>query len=477
MSRHQILLLFICFCLKFNLAHSFTTGKQTPDSTESSTTIFLEVFPEVADKANLSVEEKYQCPPCGCKNDGIIFFDEGKCTMCGMQLVPVKQGMAGQVDHAIAHWFNSGLLGKWYTKLIYPVFAIGILLSILLLISGIKNKSQNVFLFTIILTLSLYGFKNQLYGANSSIFSSYKSLFAPISIILLIGPLIYFYVKSLSVSSFKWRKRDWIHFAPTLFTFLFYTTALLMPDRIQKQLMFSPFEITLSHTEQVITVISGLLYLVLALAIFKKSKVLHSSQHKWLSAWLTRFLIGMSALLLFWGLILFINFWLYDFGLATVTYNPLWVFSAGLLIWLFIEVLSNPKFFLIKRGIGLIKGNGNMDDAQFFQYQQNLETLMIEQKLYTNPNLNLEQLAKEMNINRRYLSMILNSRIGKNFYDFINYYRIEEVKQLLNDPDNKNLTIEAIANKSGFKSKSSFNAAFKKLMNMTPREYINNSKN
>ncbi len=97
---------------------------------------------------------------------------------------------------------------------------------------------------------------------------------------------------------------------------------------------------------------------------------------------------------------------------------------------------------------------------------------MNDEKVYRNVNLTLDKLAEKVGINPRYLSTILNNVIGKNFYDFVNLYRIEEVKQLLQDSENRKLTIEAIANKCGFKTKSSFNTAFKKYVTLTPTQYL-----
>ncbi len=397
--------------------------------------------------------------------------------MCGMPMIPVNDGFAKQADEFITPFFKNGMLGKVYPKLIYPIFAIGILFSSFLLFFSIRGKSLNIYLISIILVLSLYGFKNQLYGVNYGLTSNYKSLFTPISGILLLGPLLFFHVKSLLFPSFKWRSRYWLHFVPALLMFLFYAVLLVMPGRVQTRFMSSPFEVLFSHTEQIITVAGGFLYLVSALLLYKKWKAQRGSQHTWLTAWLKRFMTGMSVLLLFWGTIIIINFWLYNFGIATITYNPLWICFGGVLLWLSIEVLLNPTFFLIKKRTKYANGNGAMTNEQLLQHKADLETLMNNQKLYTDPNLSLNKLAQIMGLNPRSLSMILNTRIGKNFYDFINYYRIEEVKQLLKDPGNRKLTIEAIANKSGFKSKSSFNSAFRKYVHMTPREYINSSGN
>lgn len=471
-----VLISLLCIGAERNFAYPFELNIEACDSKQASVTTFQQnKVSQVEDTPDPLKRTKYRCPPCGCSNDHLMFIDEGSCSICGMPLVIENYGIARNIDEAVAPFLKSGMLGKVYTKLIYPVFAVGILLSFFLLISSVTGRSLNIFLIGLILVISLYGFKNQLYGVNYGLTSTYKSLFTPISIILLIGPLIFFYVKSLLSSSFKWETRYWLHFVPAILIFLSYTLLLLMSEQVQQHYMFSPFEVLFSHIEQILTVILGCAYLISALGLFNNWKASHAVRNTWLTGWLTRFLMGMGAMLAFWSVMIFINYWLYDFGVATLTYNPLWVFMAVVLMWLAIEVISNPKFFLVNKQTNLANGNQIMTAAELFQHQSDLENLMNDQKLYTDPNLNLDKLAEAMDINPRFLSMILNNAIRKNFYDFINYYRIEEVKHLLKDPDYSKLTIEAIANQAGFKSKSSFNSAFKKHTNMTPREFMKNS--
>ena len=66
----------------------------------------------------------------------------------------------------------------------------------------------------------------------------------------------------------------------------------------------------------------------------------------------------------------------------------------------------------------------------------------------------------------------VNKKVGKNFYDFVNQYRLEEFKRLLSDPKNRNLTLLSLAIDCGFNSKSSFNRHFKKVTGQTPSQYF-----
>ena len=96
---------------------------------------------------------------------------------------------------------------------------------------------------------------------------------------------------------------------------------------------------------------------------------------------------------------------------------------------------------------------------------------MDEGQLFRDPNLTLNGLAGRLGISSHNLSEIMNTRIKMNFFDFVNSYRVEQVKKDLNNPQKDNLTLVAIAFDAGFNSKSSFNAIFKKHTGKTPSEF------
>lgn len=104
-------------------------------------------------------------------------------------------------------------------------------------------------------------------------------------------------------------------------------------------------------------------------------------------------------------------------------------------------------------------------------YLQRLEDYMQHEKPYIEADLTIETLAKQLHIPRHFLTQILNEQLGKNFYLYVNEYRIKEIKERLIEPENAHLTILAIAYESGFNSKSTFNTVFKKITNMTPSQF------
>lgn len=98
--------------------------------------------------------------------------------------------------------------------------------------------------------------------------------------------------------------------------------------------------------------------------------------------------------------------------------------------------------------------------------------LIEEKALYLETDLTIVGLANLLDTNSKYLSQAINHHLEISFVDFINTYRIEYAKEQLLNKRNERLTIEAIGNLAGFKSKSAFFRAFKKITNSTPNQYI-----
>ena len=102
---------------------------------------------------------------------------------------------------------------------------------------------------------------------------------------------------------------------------------------------------------------------------------------------------------------------------------------------------------------------------------------MEESQAYLDPNLNLNKLATALESNEKEVSTTINSGFGKNYYDFINTYRIDTFKEKVKKLHQENKTLLAYAYESGFNSKSTFNHAFKKITGTTPSQYIKSLEN
>jgi len=93
---------------------------------------------------------------------------------------------------------------------------------------------------------------------------------------------------------------------------------------------------------------------------------------------------------------------------------------------------------------------------------------MQDKKPYRSPKLSLKDLAQRLSVPDRQLSQAINEHYGYNFYELLNFYRVEEVKEHLKEEQYNHYSILAIAYEAGFNSKSTFNSAFKKLTGTTP---------
>jgi AraC-like DNA-binding protein len=112
-----------------------------------------------------------------------------------------------------------------------------------------------------------------------------------------------------------------------------------------------------------------------------------------------------------------------------------------------------------------------LTEAMASKIQSDLENYMISKRSYQNPQITINNIATELDIPRHYITQVLSERLQKNFFTWINDYRIADAKRKLKDRKNAHLTILAIAYDCGFNSKSSFNSIFKRTTGKTPSEF------
>lgn len=103
-----------------------------------------------------------------------------------------------------------------------------------------------------------------------------------------------------------------------------------------------------------------------------------------------------------------------------------------------------------------------------------LEKIMNQEKPFLNPTLSIHDLSQIINIPAHQLSKIIHKEFGKNFFEFVNEYRINQFKDYIKLPKYKNYTILGIALECGFNSKSAFNRIFKEYTGQTPGEFKKN---
>ena len=142
-----------------------------------------------------------------------------------------------------------------------------------------------------------------------------------------------------------------------------------------------------------------------------------------------------------------------------------------------------PEIFSLKTGTDLSKNGmkkyqrSGLKPDEAVLYLEQLKQYMKERKAYLNPNVTIEQMAQDMSISRHHLTQVINEHFKKNFYGFVNQYRVEEVKRMITDKKYNHFSLSALGLEAGFKSKTTFNANFKKETGLTPSEWKMQQKN
>jgi len=118
-----------------------------------------------------------------------------------------------------------------------------------------------------------------------------------------------------------------------------------------------------------------------------------------------------------------------------------------------------------------------LTDEQKQNIKSSIVNYMNNNKNYLSIDYTVNTLAKDLDISRTYISQVINELLGKSFNTLLNEYRIKEARKILSSPKNFKYTIESVAGLVGYKSKVTFNNAFKKYIGVTPSFYLNSVKN
>ena len=307
-------------------------------------------------------------------------------------------------------------------------------------------------------------------------------------LIFVFGPILYLYALAVIRGGHSFRKIWLLHFIPAglvaVYFAPFYASDGTVKIAFVENLMRNgpPLDLLIIENLQFV---HGILYVVLTILLLGRHRVrlrnTHSNLERINLLWLRNLTIGIVAV---WTLATALHVFQItgiDIGDIELRLTPLAVsivvYAIGYL------GLRQPEIFHRSSGaMAPIKEpkearadqtyeKSGLTQTQAEAHLQQLLRVMEQKQLYKNSLLTLDDLANEMSISPHHLSQVINVQLGKNFYDFVNGYRVEEVKRRLRDPKSMHLTILAIALDAGFNTKSSFNAFFKKHTGLTPSQY------
>lgn len=335
------------------------------------------------------------------------------------------------------------------------------LLFVVFLLTVNSKKKQSNLIFAAFLLVTAFDLSGLFLGATFVQLSHLQNIKTASSLLQM--PLFYFYVLSVCFSDFKFRWRDLAHAIPFVFFLGLFSLEL------------SPKYNLLLH--EIFGEIQYFAYIITIFLVLRKHRKVYLENfsnpdytaYKWLFQATVLFCIAhvfviIRMFMAYTGASLQ--------GLALI--NVIISISALLVTcWLVMRSMYTPSLFMgTSTQLQPIQPVPNDSKApQDDEQVQQLQSFMRTEKPYLDYELSLEKLARQVNMEEKELSLLINHQIGKHFFDFINEYRIEAAKSILANPEMKKMTVLEILYQVGFNSKSSFYTAFKKETGQTPVNY------
>ncbi len=321
----------------------------------------------------------------------------------------------------------------------------------------------------------------------------------PMGFPFLIGPMNYLYAKYLMKAIQRFQMKDLLHFFPFIICILYFSSDFFRTEEELRNMIFTADDKGYKdglYVFNALLILHGSIYVFFTLNRLNRyvryMKDTFSSLERIRLDWLKyiTILLGFGLFIfLIENILLLQGINLSNYFNLSSTLIAIYVYTLGYTGFLKSEVFRHPEISKTIRGIPKDSFRYRLEDKQkpkgitekyeksglseekAEQYVKKLLKIMAAEKPYKNSNLSLQQLAEMVEVSPHNLSEIINLKLRESFFDFVNKYRIEMLKNDLLDPKKSHFTLLSLANDAGFNSKSSFNAIFKKHTGKTPSQY------
>jgi len=352
-------------------------------------------------------------------------------------------------------------------------FFLCMLLAVFLLSIKSKNTISNKLFatFLILTALDISAYFHNLFLSGFSNLVMVKSLLAYLQM-----PVLYLYVLSVCYSNFKLKPKHLWHLIPFIVGNLVLFPRFYLNNKNSIAKIWTDFnsiwEIIYIH----FTIhLQFAVYIVLMFLVLKRYKKIYQQNfsdtatktYQWLFQFTVLSAVAHSFVIIKSILKYFDND--FSFPLAQIFVS---FFGLSIIVWMVFKALKYPELFKsVDSDIVLIQKDKTIVDENSNKELEKLTTYMETEKPYLNPSLSIRNLAEEIKMNSRDVSVLINQNLNQHFFDFVNEYRIKEAMGILKNPTKNQFTVLEILYEVGFNSKSSFNTAFKKHTGLTPTEY------
>lgn len=308
------------------------------------------------------------------------------------------------------------------------------------------------------------------------------------TICLLAMPLFYLYVLSVCYSDFILKWKHLVHLLPILLVNLVFIPRLYLASDADMKLLSGDLEhMPEIYLIQILIEFQYVFYIVSVFLILKKYREIYLENYTNPSTSTYKYLFQMTTVFLIaHGLVALKNLLRYSDYRQMFLWLNVVVGSVALFItcWLVMKALNHPELFRgINSKLQLTKdilpeveektASKNVQDDAISSQISILKQYMAQKEPFLDPSLTIQELANQIDIPVRDLSVLINHHMDQHFFDFVNEYRIQKAMGILKDQSRSQLTVLEILYEVGFNSKSSFNTSFKKHTNLTPTAYRN----
>ena len=336
----------------------------------------------------------------------------------------------------------------------------GLIIGVLLFMKALRLK-QNFFY----LALVLLGFSGILGRAVIiGVFENESWFFINLNFILLVSPAFYFLAKQSSVTNKSPLRLNFKHFLPFAIVNIIY---ILFYFLLNDSGSYKTYLLKLIQINDGISILYFSIYLFFTYKIIRDNKVAYG---KTLFTLLNQLAFIFFGFLLVWFVYVLLEWFYFYYSMELVYYYPMLLLLAVMLYYLSLQVVFNKQFLFDIKEITSRK-TVVLEEIDSKKLLDELALFMKDEKPFLEADISLITLAESLQVNPKSLSFVINEHLNMNFNQYINDWRIEEVKMRLDNKAYDHFKMLSIAFDCGFNSKSTFNLAFKKATGLSPSEY------
>lgn len=362
---------------------------------------------------------------------------------------------------------------------------LGVFISFFIIKKSLQKNLPNLFMGLFILSLSLVMFEGWLNYTGYIFQFLWLSNFAEPLNFLLAG-LLYLFIDSQLEPDNK--NRYWLHFLPFIFWLSISMLYFLQPEAVKYNDTIETMQLAIPkiaenqtfnddplHIRTYTNILTGIYFIIYLILGSRKILIKAKSQKESIFKTSNKTLISLRNILMHLVIVIGIFIFVKLFFKNDVGDYFINLYLSFMILMTAVQIMNQSTYY---------DTVSNFLEAPTIKYQkssleENEKSIILESiisqmendKYFTSSNASLSGLAKSIHHSPHHVSQVINEKLGQSFFELLAIHRIKEAQIILKTDLGKKLTIEEVAERVGYNSKSAFNSAFKKITTETPSSY------